>query len=197
VFALSSSASAQLRHEHDLLYMLGIPALVPALMAAYSVVGERQQGTLEPLLATPVRREELLLAKALAVFAPSVAVSYAVFAVFLACTELFASPGVAAALIRGSDVLVQVIFTPLICGWAIWIAIAISTRASEVRIAQQLSVLASLPSIAVTSLIAFNVIHPTFHLALGLGLALLVGQRLGWRISSRLFDRERLITGTK
>jgi len=41
VFALSSSESAPLRHEHVLLYMLGIPALVPSLVAAYSVVGER------------------------------------------------------------------------------------------------------------------------------------------------------------
>jgi ABC-type Na+ efflux pump permease subunit len=197
VFALSSSASDQLRHEHDLLYMLAIPALVPALMAAYSVVGERLQGTLEPLLATPIRREELLLAKALAVFVPSVAVSYAVFGLFLACTELFASAGVAPALIRGPDVLAQVIFTPLISSWSIWIAIAISTRASEVRIAQQLSALASLPSIAVTSLVAFNVIHATLGLALGFGLALLAGQRVGWRVSSALFDRERLITGAR
>jgi ABC-type Na+ efflux pump permease subunit len=58
--------------------MLGIPALVPATLAAYAVVGERQQGTLEPVLSTPIRREELLLGKALAVLIPLVAISYAV-----------------------------------------------------------------------------------------------------------------------
>ncbi|MBV8734426.1 MAG: ABC transporter permease subunit, partial [Solirubrobacterales bacterium] len=94
VFALPASASAQLAHRHELLYLLAIPALAPGLMAAYSVVGERQQGTLEPVLTTPIRREELLLGKALAVFLPSLAVSYAVYALFLACTALFASPGV-------------------------------------------------------------------------------------------------------
>jgi ABC-type transport system involved in cytochrome c biogenesis permease component len=41
-------------HADLLLYMLGIPALVPAVVAAYSVVGERQQGTLEPVLTTPI-----------------------------------------------------------------------------------------------------------------------------------------------
>jgi hypothetical protein len=38
VFALSASASGSLRHDHVLLYMLGIPAFAPAFVAA----GERQ-----------------------------------------------------------------------------------------------------------------------------------------------------------
>jgi len=101
IFALPSSASATLHHEHSLVYMLAIPALVPATLAAYSVVGERLQGTLEPVLATPIRREELLLGKALAAFVPSLAVSYSVFALFIGVVELFAQPGVATALIQG------------------------------------------------------------------------------------------------
>ena len=71
VFTLPSSASGALHHEHSLVYMLAIPALVPAALSAYSIVGERLQGTLEPLLSTPVRREELLLGKALAAFVPA------------------------------------------------------------------------------------------------------------------------------
>lgn len=196
VFALPSSAAGELSHRHELLYMLGIPALVPALLAAYSVVGERQQGTLEPVLTTPISREELLLGKALAVLAPSVAVSYAVYALFLAFIELVGRAGVAPAFIRGPDIIAQLIFTPLITLWSIWIAIAISARASDLRVAQQLSVLASLPSIAVTTLIALNAIHATLGLALGLGAMLLLADRLGWRVSSAMFDRETLITGT-
>ena len=48
------------------LLLLVVPVVVPAAIAAYSVVGEREQGTLEPLLTTPLRREELLLGKAVA-----------------------------------------------------------------------------------------------------------------------------------
>jgi hypothetical protein len=77
-FALPASASARLSHEHLLLHMLGIPAIVPAAVAAYAVVGERQQGTLEPVLTTPIRRQEFLLGKALAALVPSVAIAYAV-----------------------------------------------------------------------------------------------------------------------
>jgi ABC-type Na+ efflux pump permease subunit len=197
VFNLSAAAASQLAGHHELLYLLAIPALVPATIAAFSVVGERQQGTLEPVLTTPVRREEFLLGKALACFVPSVAISYAVYGFFLACVEIFGQPAVTSALVRGPDLLAQLIFTPLLAGWSIWVGIAISTRSSEVRVAQQLSLLANLPSVAVTTLIAFNVIHPTLAVALGAAVVLLVLNRIGWRLTSAMFDRERLITGTR
>ncbi len=197
VFALPTSASARLSHEHLLLYMLGIPAIVPAAVAAYSVVGERQQGTLEPLLTTPIRREEFLLGKALAALVPSLAISYAVYALVLACVELFAHPAVASALLRGPDLLAQLLFTPLLAGWSIWIGMTISARASDFRVAQQLGILASLPTAVLAALIAFNGIHATLGLALGLAAALLLGDGLGWRIMSATFDRERLITSTR
>ena len=193
VFAVPSSGAAAIRHHHDLIYLLAIPALVPATLAAYAVVGERQQGTLEPLLTTPITREELLLAKAIAVLAPSVIVAYVVFALFVAVVELFAQPGVAAAFVRGPDVLAQVIFTPLVAGWSIWISIAVSTRASDIRVAQQLSTLASLPTIAISTLVSIDVIHASLPLAVGLGAALVAGNRIGWRVVSWLFHRERLI----
>jgi ABC-type transport system involved in multi-copper enzyme maturation permease subunit len=196
VFLLPASASTQLSHDHLLVYMLGIPAIVPAGVAAYAVVGERQQGTLEPVLTTPVRREEFLLGKALAALVPSVAVAYAVYAVFLVCVGLFARPGVASALLRPPDLLAQLLFTPLLAGWSIWVGVAISARASDFRVAQQLSLLASLPTAVVAALIAFNVFHPTLGLALGLAVVLLVGNGLGWRITAAAFDRERLIART-
>ncbi|MFD3404626.1 ABC transporter permease [Kribbella sp. NPDC058693] len=197
VFTLTSSASEPIRHEHVLLYMLGIPALVPSLVASYSVVGEREQGTLEPLLTTPIRREELLLGKALATFVPAGIVAYAVFALFLICVELFAQPGVAAALIHPSDVVAQVVFTPLLAGWSIWVAIVISTRSNDIRVAQQLSTVASLPSVAVAVLIALNVIEVSLLTAVIAAAVLIVLNRVGWRAASALFDRERLIIGTK
>jgi hypothetical protein len=121
----------------------------------------------------------------------------AVYAFFIVCVELLADPGVGSALIRGPDILAQLIFTPLIAAWSIWLAIAISARSSDIRVAQQLSILASLPSVAVATLIAFDVIHATRGLGLGLAAALLLANRLGWRLVSASFDRERLMTSTK
>lgn len=169
ILNLPASVAVPLSRRHELIYMLAIPALVPSILAASSVVTERQQGTLEPVLTTPIRRQEFLLAKALAPLVPAVIVSYLVYGLFIAAIELFAHPGVAPALIQGSLVLAQVIFTPLLALWSIWVGIAISTRVSDIRAAQQLSVLANLPLVALTSLVAFNVIQATLGLALGLG----------------------------
>ncbi len=196
VAVLGIASSASLAGEHVLLYMLGIPTLVPLFVAAYAIAGERQQGSLEPLLATPIPREEFILAKALAALLPSLGVAYAVFLVFLAIVALFAQPGVAPALMQGPDLLAQVLFTPLLAGWSIWTAMAISTRVSDVRVAQQLSLLASLPAVIVTALVALNVIHPSLALAVAAVAVLLGLNAAGWRLVSRLFDRERLVTGS-
>jgi ABC-2 type transport system permease protein len=197
VFLVPSVTAASLGDMHMLLYMLAIPVLTPTMLAAYAVAGERQQGSLEPVLATPIPREEFLLGKALAALIPSVAIAYGVYTVFLACVVLFAQPGIATAILRVPDIVAQLVLTPLLASLSIWIGIAISTRSSDVRVAQQLSLLASIPVVVVTSLIAFDVIHATLGLALGLTAVLLLADGLGWRIVSSLFDRERLITGTR
>ena len=197
VLLAPESSSTSLGQMHLLLYMLAIPVLVPAAVAASAVAGEREQGSLEPVLTTPIRREEFLLGKALAALVPSIAIAYAVYAVFLAGAVLFARPAVVSAILQGPDILAQALFTPLLALLAIWVGIAISTRSSDARVAQQLSLVGSLPAVAVTSLIAFDVIHATLGLALGIGALLLVLDGLGWRIVSPMFDRERLITGTR
>jgi hypothetical protein len=128
---------------------------------------------------------------------PSVLVAYAVYAVFLACVRLFADPAVASALLRWPEILAQVLFTPLIAAWSIWIGLAISARSKDIRVAQQLGALACLPTVAVTSLVAFNVISPSFGLALAAAALLLVLDVAGWRLVSAMFNRERLITGLR
>ena len=102
----------------------------------------------------------------------------------------------ATALIQGPAVLVQLLFTPLLATWSIWVGIGMSTRLSDIRVAQQLGVSASLPPVFVAVFIALNVIHATLRLGLGLG-AVLLGDGLGWRITAATFDRERLVTGTR
>jgi ABC-type transport system involved in multi-copper enzyme maturation permease subunit len=197
ILRTSGEVAATLGAWHLLLYMLAIPVFTPAVLAAYSVAGERQQGSLEPVLATPIPREEFLIGKALAALVPAVVIAYVVYAVFIAFVELVAQPDVAAAVIRGPDIVAQVLLTPLLAAWSIWVGVAISTRSSDVRVAQQLALLADVPVVLLTSLIAFNVIEPTRALAIGLIALLVIADVLGWRIVAPMFDRERLITGTR
>lgn len=200
IFSLPADVSAaklDARIGVALLYLTLIPALVPAVVSSYSVVGEREQGTLEPVLTTPLRREELLLGKALAAFLPTLAISYLMYGIFLACTGAFAHQNAVDDIFQTGRILAQVLFTPLLAGWSIWAGIAVSTRAGDVRVAQQLGTLAGLPPLAATSLMGFGVITPTLRLALVLGAALLAVDLAAWRLVSTMFDRERLITGTK
>jgi len=195
--AVEASSKLDARVGLSLLYMLLIPAFVPSTLAAYSVVGEREQGTLEPVLITPIRREEFLVGKALAVAVPTLTIAYAIFGVFLVVAKLFAHPGIESAIFAGTHVLVQLLFTPLLAGWSIWVGIAISARSSDIRAAQQLSIFASLPPLAIIALMQFKVITPSTGLAIALAAALLIVDALGWRAVAAIFDRERLITGAR
>lgn len=195
--AVAASSALTARIGISLTYLLVIPALVPSTLAAYSVVGEREQGTLEPILITPIRPEEFLVGKALAVVIPTLVIAYAIFGIFLAVAALFAHPGIRSAVFAGSHIPVQLLFTPLLAGWSIWVGIAISARSSDVRVAQQLSVFANVPPVAIVALMGFNVITPSTGLTLVLAAALLALDTLGWRAVAAMFDRERLVTGTR
>jgi ABC-2 type transport system permease protein len=138
-----------------------------------------------------------MVPSALAAFTPTVLIAYALFGLFLGTAELFAHPAVLSAIFERSHVLVQLLFTPLLAGWSIWMGIAISARSSDVRAAQQLAVFASLPPLGVVALLSFDVIPASAALALGLAAALLLLDGFGWRAVAAIFDRERLITGSR
>jgi ABC-type transport system involved in multi-copper enzyme maturation permease subunit len=145
--------------ELPLLYLLLIPTIMPSTLAAYAVVGEREQGTLEPLLTTPIRQQEFILGKAAAVMLPTLVLSYTVFGIFMAIVELFARPIIATTFFHQGGVLLALfLLTPLLAGWAIVVGMAISVRASEVRVAQQLGTLASFPPIGIIALLAVGVV---------------------------------------
>ncbi len=177
-----------------LLVLLVVPLLLPTIVAGYAVVGEREQGTLEPVLTTPIRPEELLVGKALAAVLPTVAITYALFALFAVVVRAAAAPQVASFVWMPTRLAAYGLFTPLLATFSIWVGLAVSARSSDVRVAQQLSALAVLPMVAFLALFSFRVVSHPFGWSLG-GAALLIAMDLaGWRVVSRLFDRERLLT---
>ncbi len=178
-----------------LLLLLVIPVVLPATIAAYSVIGERDQGTLEPLLTTPVSREEFLLGKSLAATIPTVGVAYGFFIVLVVAIRLGASSVVAHAVWQPSWFLAELLFAPLLAAWSVWVGTAISARSSDVRVAQQLGTLASLPALVLPLLMSLQVFKPTATVAVVIAVALAVIDIGAWRIVSKMFDRERLITG--
>lgn len=193
VLAIPSTADGP-RFGHVLLYLLAVPVMLPAQIAAFTVVGERQQGTLEPVLGTPIQPAEFLIGKALALFAPSVAAAYGVYGFAIVMIELFAHPGVAPAFVQWPNVVAQLAFTPLLAAWSIWGGVTISSRCADSRVAQQLSLLVTMPLMAVAVLMAYNVIASSLLIGVIFAAALLAMDAFGWRIASLAFDRERIIT---
>jgi ABC-type Na+ efflux pump permease subunit len=180
-----------------LLYLLMVPVLIPSTIAAYSVIGEREQGTLEPVLTTPISREELLIGKAVATLIPAIGMAYVVLGIFLTVVRFGAHPVEATAVWHSPELLAEVFFIPLLACWAIWAGLAISSKASDLRAAQQLGTLVGLPPIALISLMSLQVINSTLILAASIAAALLLIDCAAYLVVSKLFDGERLVTGIK
>ncbi|HEX4035782.1 MAG TPA: ABC transporter permease subunit [Solirubrobacteraceae bacterium] len=200
IFSLSASSSASTVRSVTgsvLLLMLIVPVILPAAVSAYSVVGERDQGTLEPLLTTPVRRGELMLGKGLAAVLPATAVTYVLYVAFIVAVRLWAAHAVFSEIWQVPPILAEVLFAPLLATWSVCVGMAVSVRSTDVRVAQQLSTLASLPPLGLAILITFRVIAPTVLSAVAIGLALVVLDCLAGWIASLMLDRERLIVGRR
>jgi ABC-2 type transport system permease protein len=177
-----------------LLFLQLIPVMLPTTIAAYAVIGEREQGTLEPVLTTPVTARELLAGKAIAAVVPAVAVSWALFAVYVGLAQVFAPRIVVEQIWTPSQAVAMGLLAPALATFAILVGILISLRASDFRVAQQLAVLASLPLIGFVALVTFRALRPSVGLYLAAA-AVVAALDVGcWRLAVRRFSRERLLT---
>jgi ABC-type transport system involved in multi-copper enzyme maturation permease subunit len=196
LFALNASDVSLLYSYPVQVVMLTAAAVLPGIVGGYAIVGEREQGTLEPLLGTPITTEEIMLGKALAIFVAAASWAYLIFGVVDACVWLFKPAAVSSVALRPSILLTQLLFTALLVVMATWISMIISARARDSRVAGQLAMLASLPVIAILILMGAHIIQFTTPVAIGFGAALLALDVAGWPLASKTFNRERLILGT-
>ena len=56
--------------QQFLVFFLPMPAYIPLSIATFSIIGEKQARSLEPVLAAPIRTVELLAGKAIAALVP-------------------------------------------------------------------------------------------------------------------------------
>jgi ABC-2 type transport system permease protein len=172
-----------------------MPLLLPSIIAAYSIVGEKTNRTLEPLLATPIKTWELLTGKILAALIPTVAISWLFGAIFIGgMAAVSVSQRVFAAIVSPGWLMVLLLCTPPLGVIAIAVMVAISARVNDPRTAQQLSAWVVLPFLLfffgqVTGLIVLGPLA-----ALGAALALgLIAAAAVWA-ATRLFQREVILT---
>lgn len=128
-----------------MLFFLMIPAVAPLVIASFSIIGEKQARSLEPLLATPIAVWELLIGKCVAAVVPGVLSTWlgyglAVVGILLGGTRL-----AFLAAVHPIWLLSMVSVAPLIGVASVGLAIIVSSRVNDTRVAQQISGLLILP----------------------------------------------------
>jgi len=179
-----------------LMYFLLLPAIIPLAIAVYSIVGEKEQTTLEPLLATPITDTELFLAKALASVIPALVVNWVSFGIFLVLIrslvgavpfQMLTPPWLAS--IFG--------LAPLLSLFSVGVTMIVSSRASDARAAYQFSSFAILP--ALVPLIVYSTQKTLVDLNLIVleGGLLVVADIAILYVAIKLFKREQVLTRWK
>lgn len=163
-------------------------------VAAFSVIGEKQARTLEPLLATPLTTFELLAAKVLAALLPALALTIGCFAIYVAGAALFAQPGVFRALLMPASLAVIFLLGPLAALVALQLAVCVSSRVNDARSAQQIGALVILPIAAVLVAQLTGNVRLTTPVIASASLALGGVNAALMLLGIRLFDRESILT---
>jgi ABC-2 type transport system permease protein len=146
-------------HERLVILVLGyvmaplfliVPLMVSAVLAADSFAGERDRGTLETMLHTPVRDRELYLSKLLAAFVPALAVAWIGFALFALIANLSAWGILGRVFLPTSRWLVLVLWiAPASAALGLGLMVRLSIRARSAQEAQQLGSAVVLPILVV------------------------------------------------
>lgn len=179
-----------------LMFMI-LPVAIPVTIAAYSIVGEKMTRSLEPLLATPITTVELLTAKIIAAVVPAIVATWAAFGLFFIGAWLLTAPAVFAAFFKPHWLLAIFVVAPLLTILATCIAVIVSSRVTDPRVAEQLSALVILPLILLVIGQSMGLILIDEQLMFLLGGVVLVIDVVLLYLAIRLFQRETILTRWK
>ncbi len=180
--------------QFTILFMM-IPLMIPATIAPYSIVGEKTQRSLEPLLATPISTSELLLGKNLSAVIPALLATWLAYAIYALGARFLVSSDLAFSRLFDIYTLISVfIVGPLLAILSVSFAIMISSRSNDPRAAQQITSLVILPVIMIfiAQLSGIHILSP--GLVLGFVLALVVVDIILTYLSINVFERETILT---
>ena len=180
--------------QQFLAFFLLMPAYIPLSIATFSIIGEKQARTLEPVLATPIRTVELLAGKAIAALVPGVLAGWATYLVFVVLASIVYGPELFGVVTDPSWLAGVFILGPAVGLSSVVAGVVVSARVNDPRVAQQIGGIIVVPIIAVTLLQATGTL-----LVGAAGYVLLAGivfafSLLGLRAGVALFDREAILT---
>jgi len=180
-----------------LLFMI-LPLAIPATIASYSIVGEKTTRTLEPLLATPITTLELLAGKAIGAAIPAILATWGSFLVFAGGAMLLSvSQAVVGRLLDPLWLMAVFVVGPLLAVAAVSVAVMVSSRVTDPRVAEQLSVLVILPLIGLFAGNMTGLIIINDTLILWMTGVMVVVDAILFSFAVRLFRRESILTRWK
>jgi len=186
-----------LLQQYMVLFLL-LPAIIPITIASYSIVGEKTTHTLEPLLATPITTTQLLAGKAVAAAIPAIVATLVGYGIFVTGVSILAV-GTAVARQLFSPLWMLGIFGvgPLLSIAGVSLAVMISSRVNDPRVAEQVSALVLLPIMAVFMGQIFGAVVLNLQLMLVIALGLIVVDAALLFFATQLFQRETILTRWK
>jgi ABC-2 type transport system permease protein len=178
------------------MYLLVEPVFIPAIIAAYSIVGEKNTRTIEPLLATPLETWQLLMAKSLSAMIPAIAATWISAGLYIAELAFFTVPGVLGQIITPAYLILLVLMAPVLTLTPVALTVMASSRFNEPRAAAQVSTVIFIVLMLIFSTVGRGqVISPLASLLSTLVMAV-VGIILFW-IAIGIFQRETILTRWK
>ena len=174
------------------------PASIPISIASYSLVGEKVQKSLEPLLAAPVTDSEILAGKSIAAFVPAIASTYIGAVIFMFLIDIFTFGPLTYLYFPNWNIgVILLLLAPLSCIFSIGINVLISSRSNDIRAAQQLGIFIIIPFAVVYFMSEFNFISLTITNLLIMAAVLLIIDIIVFYIVKVTFQREEILTKWK
>jgi len=178
-------------------FVIGAASL-PAGIASYSIVGEKIQKSLEPLLATPMSDSEILLGKCIASFVPPIAAIYASSLIYMILVDVITRTGLGYLYYPNLAFgIILLLLAPLASILTIELTVILSARANDVRTVQQFTGVLFFPFIIIYVMTEIGVIElNTINLVIMSGIFLLADMLLFY-LSTKTFKREEILTRWK
>jgi ABC-2 type transport system permease protein len=174
-----------------------LPVAIPVTIAAYSIVGEKTSRSLEPLLATPITTVELLAGKALSAIVPAVGATWISYLIYVVLVGVISGSQFLPFVLEPWWLLAIFVVGPLLTFLAVCVSIMVSSRVTDPRVAEQLSMVVILPIILIIIGQSIGLVLIDQQLVLFLGLLALVLDIVLGYISIQIFQRERILTQWK
>ena len=184
-------------NDQYLFYFLIIPMMMPVYIAAYSIVGEKETKSLEPLLATPISVWELLVGKSRAAVVPSVLLTWLSFIALVMGGRFVMPEPVFLALIRPVWLLGMALLSPLLALLSVFSGVIISSRMNDPRAAQQVTGIFVVPIIALSVGVLAGKIFLSVSIVLMAASITLALDCVVLYFAVRLFQRETILTRWK